>query len=45
MVALVSIFFGVPLALRVASPQGIGGMYKQQLQVLWAGVRGVATKR
>lgn len=45
MVALVSIFFGVPLALRVANPQGIAGMYKQQLQVLWAGVRGVATKR
>lgn len=45
MVALVSIFFGVPLALRVASPQGIGSMYKQQLAVLWAGVRGASGSR
>ena len=42
MVALVSIFFGVPLALRVANPQGIGAMYKQQLIVLWSGVRAAA---
>ncbi len=39
LVALVSIFFGVPLALRAVNPQGIGGMYRQQLAVLWAGVK------
>lgn len=42
MVGLISIFFGVPLALRVANPQGIGNMYKQQLAVLWSGVRAAA---
>ena len=42
MVGLVSIFYGVPLALAQSNPQGIGSAYQYQLSVLWTGVRGVA---
>ncbi len=45
MVALVSIFYGVPLALRLSNPAGIGAMYRQQLLVLWTGLRQVAGVR
>lgn len=44
LVALVSIFFGVPLALRAANPKGVGAMYRQELAVLWAGVRAVSER-
>lgn len=44
MVALVSIFYGVPLALQHANPAAIGAMYRQQLALLWAGLRAVAVK-
>jgi AcrR family transcriptional regulator len=40
MVALLSIYYGVPLALRLANPAAIGNMYRQQLLLLWAGLRG-----
>jgi AcrR family transcriptional regulator len=41
MVGLVSIFYGVPLAIQHSSPGTIGPMYRQQLAVLWAGLRSV----
>jgi AcrR family transcriptional regulator len=44
MVALVSIFYGVPLAMQHANPAAIGAMYRQQLALLWAGLRTVALK-
>lgn len=42
MVALVSIFYGVPLAMQHANPAAIGAMYRQQLSLLWSGLRAVA---
>jgi len=45
MVALVSIFYGVPLAMQHANPAAIGAMYRQQLAMLWAGLRSVANAR
>ena len=45
MVALVSIFYGVPLAMQHANPAAIGAMYRQQLSLLWAGLRSVASDR
>jgi len=44
MVALVSIFYGVPLAMQHANPAAIGAMYRQQLALLWAGLRTAAVK-
>ncbi len=44
MVALVSIFYGVPLAMQHANPAAIGAMYGQQLALLWSGLRVVAVK-
>ncbi|MDH3980327.1 MAG: TetR/AcrR family transcriptional regulator [Gammaproteobacteria bacterium] len=44
MVALVSIFYGVPLAMQHANPAAIGAMYRQQLSLLWSGLRAVAVK-
>jgi hypothetical protein len=44
MVALVSIFYGVPLAMQHANPAAIGAMYRQQLALLWSGLRTVAVK-
>jgi len=43
MVALVSIFYGVPLAMQHSNPAAIGAMYRQQLALLWAGLRTVST--
>ena len=45
MVALVSIFYGVPLAMQHANPAAIGAMYRQQLVILWEGLRIVAGKQ
>ena len=45
LVALVSIFHGVPLALRLSNAGGIANMYRQQLALLWAGVRAAAVGR
>ena len=42
LVSLVDVFYGVPLALRLSNPQGIGTMYRRQLTLLWAGVRAAA---
>ncbi|MGD8629408.1 MAG: TetR/AcrR family transcriptional regulator [Gammaproteobacteria bacterium] len=45
MVALVSIFYGVPLAMQHANSAAIGAMYRQQLVILWEGLRVVAGKQ
>ncbi len=42
MVGLVSIFYGVPLAIMHSNPANIGPMYRQQLAILWSGLRTVA---
>ncbi len=42
MVGLVSIFTGVPLAIMHSNPANIGPMYRQQLEILWSGLRAVA---
>jgi AcrR family transcriptional regulator len=39
MVGLVSIFYGVPLALQHSKPAAIAAMYRQQLELLWKGLR------
>ena len=39
MVGLVSIFDGVPLALQHSNPAAIAAMYRQQLELLWKGLR------
>jgi len=39
MVGLVSIFYGVPLALQYSNPAAISAMYRQQLELLWKGLR------
>ena len=44
MVGLVSIFYGVPLALQHSNPAAIGAMYRQQLAILWEGLRVVSEK-
>ena len=44
MVGLVSIFYGVPLALQHSNPAAIGAMYRQQLAILWEGLRAVSKK-
>ena len=43
MIGLVSIFYGVPLAIQHSSPGTIGTMYRQQLALLWAGLRSIVT--
>ena len=42
MVGMVSIFYGVPLAMQHGNAAGIGAMYRQQLAILWGGLRAVA---
>lgn len=42
MVGLVSIFYGVPLALQHSNPAAIAAMYRQQLELLWNGLRAAA---
>ena len=42
MVGLVSIFYGVPLALQHSNPAAIAAMYRQQLELLWRGLRAAA---
>lgn len=42
LVALLAIFFGVPLSLRASNPKAIGHHYRQELAILWAGLRAVA---
>jgi AcrR family transcriptional regulator len=37
--SLLAILLGVPLTLLASDPDKIGGMYRQQLTLLWAGVR------
>ncbi|UCC55863.1 MAG: TetR/AcrR family transcriptional regulator [Gammaproteobacteria bacterium] len=44
MIGLVSIFYGVPLAIQHTNPASIGAMYRQQLELLWAGLRTAAMK-
>ena len=39
MVGLVSIFYGVPLAMQHSNPAAIAAMYRQQLELLWNGLR------
>jgi hypothetical protein len=45
MVGLVSIFYGVPLAIQHSNPAAIGAMYRQQLELLWAGLQSVADSK
>ena len=42
MVGLVSIFYGVPLAIQHTNAAAIGAMYRQQLQLLWGGLQAAA---
>ena len=42
MVSLAAVFHGVPLALGPGGAQGVGSRYRQQLALLWAGVRAMA---
>ncbi len=42
MMALVTLFYGVPLVIQHSNPAGVGLMYRQQLALLWAGLKGVA---
>ena len=42
MVGLVSVFYGVPLAVQHSNPAAIGVMYRQQLALLWGGLQAVA---
>lgn len=44
MVGLVSIFYGVPLAMQHNNSAAIGAMYRQQLVLLWEGLRAVTEK-
>jgi AcrR family transcriptional regulator len=44
MIGLVSIFYGVPLAIQHTNPASIGAMYRQQLELLWSGLRSAAVK-
>jgi AcrR family transcriptional regulator len=44
MVGLVSIFYGVPLAIQHSNPSSIGPMYRQQLELLWAGLSSASVK-
>lgn len=43
-VALVAIFYGVPLAVRLAGVKAIASAYRQQLALLWAGVQTAASR-
>ena len=43
MVGLVSIFYGVPLAIQHSNAAAIGGMYRQQLELLWGGLQAAAS--
>ena len=42
MVGLVSIFYGVPLAIQHTNSAAIGAMYRQQLELLWGGLKAAA---
>ena len=42
MVGLVSIFYGVPLAIQHTNAAAIGAMYRQQLELLWSGLQAAA---
>jgi AcrR family transcriptional regulator len=42
--SLLSILLGVPLLLLSTDPGKVGGVYRQQLAVLWAGVRAAAQR-
>lgn len=44
LLSLLTILFGVPLALAVSNPDKIATMYRQQLQVLWAGTRALTQR-
>jgi AcrR family transcriptional regulator len=44
MIGLASIFYGVPLAIQHTNPGAIGAMYRQQLALLWTGLRGVVSE-
>jgi AcrR family transcriptional regulator len=43
MVGLVSIFYGVPLAIQHTNASAIGAMYRQQLAILWGGLQAAAS--
>lgn len=44
LLALVSVFFGVPLILARRAPALIAGAYRQQLAIVWAGLAATARK-
>jgi len=37
--AIASVFFGVPLALGRTAPEAVGALYRRQLHLIWAGTR------
>lgn len=43
--ALLTLLLGVPLTLLASAPDKVAGMYRQQLALLWAGVRASAGQR
>jgi len=43
--ALLTILLGVPLTLLASAPDKVAGMYRQQLALLWAGVKATAGQR
>lgn len=43
MAALIAQFYGVILVMKQAQPGAIGGQFRQQLQLLWAGVRSLTS--
>jgi len=44
LLALASVFFGVPLILARRAPELVGAMYRRQLDIVWAGLCAVARK-
>ena len=42
--SLLAILLGVPLLLLSSDPRKVAGMYRQQLAMLWAGVRGASSR-
>jgi len=41
--SLLTIMLGVPMTLLSNNPQRVGGSYRQQLTLLWAGARAAST--
>jgi len=44
MIGLVSLFYGIPLLLRMGNPDAIPVSYRQQLAIFWHGIRAVSQR-